>query len=90
MSKPTPAQLETLQALTDGAVLTLDQHNMLNLPTALPGRNGPMVSPSVREFLTKNRLVERLDKTRDIKANGNGYVISEKGRKVIAEMQSPN
>lgn len=42
-----------------------------------------MVTGSVREFLTKHRLVERLDKTCDLKVKGNGYVISAKGRALL-------
>lgn len=87
--KMTQIQRETLEALARGAMLTLDQYNILNLSDALPGRNSPMVTGSVRDFLTRNRLVERLDKTRDLKVKGNGYIISAKGRAALSREGDP-
>lgn len=78
-SKPfnlTPVQREILEALAAGGMLTLDKTNSLSV-------NGRHIQPLTREFLTSNKLVTRLDKTRDIKTLGNGYVITDKGRTAL-------
>jgi hypothetical protein len=82
--KLTEAQLETLQALVEGAMLTFNDYGQLCLPVALPGRFDNALSGTVRDVLIKNKLIERFDKTRDPRRKGNGYVISEKGRAALS------
>ncbi len=74
--KLTPVQREILKALADGGMLALDKTNTLYV-------NGRQLQPVTREFLTSNKLITRMDKTRDIKAIGNGFVITEKGRAAL-------
>jgi hypothetical protein len=77
--KLTPIQRAVLQELATGAMLTVDVHNLLWL-------NGRVVQPNTRAVLMKHRLLRRFDMDHDIKAKGNGFVLSEKGRQVIAAL----
>ena len=72
----TPVQREILEMLAAGGMLTLDKMNILSV-------NGKQLQPVTREFFTSNKLVTRLDKSRDIKTQGNGYVITDKGRAAL-------
>lgn len=76
--KLTDIQREILEALRDGAVITVDRHNMAWL-------GDRPVQPQTRYFLTDNRLITRLDKKRSVESKGNGFVISEKGLAVLDE-----
>jgi 5-methylcytosine-specific restriction endonuclease McrA len=67
-----------LQLLNDGQIMAIDRHNM----ASLENRN---VAPQTRYFLTANRYVTRKDKKKSLETKGNGYIISEKGRKALAE-----
>lgn len=75
--KLTPLQRDWLQALAAGGMLVPDAHNLLWLGDRI-------MAHMTREFLIKHRLITRFDKTRDIKTKGNGFVISDKGREVLA------
>ena len=77
--KLTKHQAATLRTLHGGAMITVDQTNM-------PSINGEPLHPQTRYFLTQNRLAERFDKERAVGAQGNGLVISAKGRAAIAEI----
>ena len=74
--KLTTVQREILEVLAAGGMLTLDKTNSLSV-------NGKYLQPITREFLTSNKLITRLDKTRDIKSIGNGFVITDKGRAAL-------
>lgn len=76
--KLTKIQREILETLRDGAVMVVDKHNI----AAIGGR---MVQPQTRDFLTSHRLVTRLDKERAVGAQGNGFVISQKGLEALAQ-----
>jgi len=73
----TEAQREALHTLEAGGMLVIDKYNCAWL-------TGKPVASLTRYFLTDNRLVTRLDKSRSIFVSGNGYVISEKGKKLLA------
>lgn len=74
--KLTTHQRKILQGLADGGMLILDKHNILNLGET-------MLQSITRSFLTENRLIERLDKKRSTSVQGNGFIISEKGRAAL-------
>lgn len=81
MSKPvipklTRAQREILELLAAGGLLTADKHNLSSV-----GKRG--VGLSTRCFLTSHRYVTRKDKNRPVDASGNGFVLTEHGRKVL-------
>ena len=65
-------QREVLQALRDGALITVDSVNTAWLGTQ-------MLHPLTRYFLTQNRFIERRDKTKSVQTHSNGFVISAKG-----------
>ena len=69
---------ETLYLLGIGKIMTIDQTNS----AAIGNR---MVAPETRYFLTGKRLVTRKDKNKAITTKGNGFIITEKGRKVLSE-----
>lgn len=73
MLKLTNIQKDVLSLLNDGNLLTLDSMNLASI-------NDQSVASSTRYFLTKNRLVEKKDKTKSITKKGNGYIISQKGK----------
>lgn len=75
--KLTKLQREVLESLKAGALITLDEHNM-------PWLGGRALQPQTRYFLTENRLITRVDKTRAAEANGNGFTISAKGLALLA------
>lgn len=85
MEKPkivlTPVQRDILQALADGGMLVQDKTNTLNVgPHALQWKT--------RHILMTAGYLTRLDKTRDIKTHGNGFVITDKGREALAASKS--
>lgn len=70
-------QRMVLDGLSQGGMLIQDNYNCLYL--------GPTMLQSVtRQFLVKNRLIERLDKTRGVGVSGNGFIITDKGRAALA------
>lgn len=72
----TPVQRQILQALADGGMLVQDKTNALTV--------GPLsLQPKTRTILMDASFLTRLDKTRDIKTKGNGYVITDKGRAAL-------
>lgn len=81
--KLTSAQREILEELAKGAMLAFNEFGQLCLPTPLPGRNSGALQHVTRDFMMKNRLIERFDKTKDARTKGNGYIISAKGRSLL-------
>lgn len=67
---------EILEALHDGAIIKIDRYNLAWLGDRQIGG---------RYFLTENRLVTRLDKSKSISTKGNGYIITEKGLSLLRE-----
>lgn len=80
VKKLTQVQREILEFLRDGGIITIDRHNM-------PWLGDRMLQPTTRYFLTEEGLITRLDKSRPVEAKENGFVISEKGRSVLAQQQ---
>ena len=80
--KLTKAQREILQLLEEGQVMTIDQYNMASI-----GKRG--VGPQTRYFLTNNKYVTKIDKTKSVETKGNGYIITEEGRKALSESPAP-
>jgi 5-methylcytosine-specific restriction endonuclease McrA len=76
MLKLTDIQKKVLSLLDDGNIMVIDKMNL----ATIKDKN---VASSTRYFLTKNKLVERKDKTKSINTKGNGYVISEKGKEIF-------
>jgi hypothetical protein len=74
--KLTKIQKEVLTELDNGAILEVDPMNL----TKIGDRD---VAFSTRTFLTKNRLVVRKDKSKAVTTKGNGFVISEKGKRAL-------
>ncbi len=68
----TPTQMNILQLLLNGGSIIIDRMNTASVC-------GKVVSPNTRYFLTKNKLVTRMNKTKPIYSKGNGYIISDKG-----------
>jgi hypothetical protein len=79
--KLTKLQIEVLQALKDGQLLTIDKLNM-------PWLGERALQPQTRYFLTEKRLVTRKDPERSIEAQGNGFTISKKGLETLAAQRS--
>ena len=72
----TVVQRQILQALADGGLLIQDKKNILSV-----GSIG--LQPRTRTMLMDAGFLTRMDKTRDIKTKGNGYVITDKGRAAL-------
>ena len=79
--KLTKLQREVLEALRDGAMITIDRMN-------LPWLGERQLAAQTRYFLTENRLVTRRDPTRSAETSGNGFILSEKGRALL-EVSAP-
>ena len=75
--KLTALQRDWLQVLDAGGMLVPDACNLLWI-------GDRVMADMTRRFLITNRLITRFDKARDIKTKGNGFVISAKGREVLA------
>jgi len=71
-----------MELLNNGAVMVIDSFNM----PSIDGRN---LSPQTRYSLTEKRLVTRKDKTKSVESNGNGFVITKKGRGVLSDNPPP-
>ena len=69
----------TLQALAQGSLMEIDSFNMASI-------DGQPVAPVNRYFLTDHRLVTRKDKSKSVTTKGNGYVITDKGRRLIDDL----
>lgn len=80
--KITKVQRKILQILEEGQVITIDHYNMAYI-------DNRYVVPHTRYFLTDNRYVTRKDKTKSVETKGNGFIITEKGRKVLAANPPP-
>ena len=80
ITKLTKLQIEILQALKDGQLMTVDKNNM-------PWLGVRAIQPQTRYFLTENKLVTRKDKKRSVDALGNGFTISEKGLAILDKNQ---
>ena len=74
--KLTKIQREVLELLNDGAMMVIDVHNM-------PSIGDRVLSPQTRYSLTEKRLITRMDKSKSVESKGNGFVITEKGRRVL-------
>jgi len=76
--KPTAYQLEVLRRLAAGELMTVDRMNMSHL-------GDQIVAYNCRLVLVRERWIMRKDKTRNVEVQGNGFVISDKGRMVLAQ-----
>lgn len=76
MLKLTDIQKKVLSFLCDGNIMIVDKMNL----ASIIDQN---VASSTKYFLTKNKLIEKMDKTKSIYTKGNGYVISDKGKEVF-------
>ncbi len=76
--KLTKIQAEILEELDRGEMIVIDSMNMASM-------GEKSISPQTRYFMTDNRLVTRKDKTKAATTSGNGYVITEKGKKILQE-----
>jgi hypothetical protein len=74
----TMLQMEVLFELAHGKIIIIDKHNMATLADR-------PIQPMARYFLTRHRLVTRLDKGRSVEAAGNGFTITEKGRRALSD-----
>lgn len=74
--KLTKIRRTALQELANGGLMTIDKQNLAHIGSL-------SVAPVNRYFFTQKRLVTRLDKTKSIEAEGNGYIITDKDRKLI-------
>ncbi len=74
-NKLTKQRREILDLLNQGHMIEIDKSNM-------PSICGLSIHPH-RFFLTENRYVTRKDKNKSVETKGNGFVISEKGKKYI-------
>lgn len=85
----TDYQREILEALRDGAIMTIDEQNSARL-------GDRFVASATRYFLTQHRLIERIDKNRRVESKGNGFVLSAKGLALLESLppqkriKSPN
>lgn len=70
--KLTKLQQSILEELRDGALITVDHENSSYLRDRI-------IQPQTRYFLTENRFITRLDKSKAVTTKGNGFTISEKG-----------
>ncbi|GBO85039.1 hypothetical protein A6779_18825 [Marinobacter adhaerens] len=78
--KLTKVQAEVLGLLDAGAVMAIDSTNLAKI-------GDRDIASKTRYFLTDNRLVTRKDKNKAVTTTGNGYVITEKGKKLLSEYQ---
>lgn len=76
--KPTAVQREILAAMASGSLLVQDRQNVLSV-------SGICLQPTTRAILIKNRLIERLDKSRNVGVQGNGFVITAKGAALVRQ-----
>ena len=74
--KLTKIRRETLERLRDGGLMEIDAMNTASIA-------GKSIALSTRYFLTEKRLVERKDKSKAVTTKGNGYILSQKGAKLI-------
>lgn len=82
IKKLTPAQRKVLQLLAEGQVMSIDRCN-------LPSVGKRNIAPQTRYFLTKNKLVTRIDKRRSVQTTGNGYILTERGREALSRSAVP-
>ena len=75
--KLTKIQIEVLTLLEQGALMVVDKMNF----TEIGERS---IQFQTRTFLTTHRLVTRLDKTKAADVLGNGFVISGRGKQLLA------
>lgn len=77
--KLTKVQREILEFLKDGGMIFVDKQNI--------GWFGDRsIQPTTRDFLTRNRLITKYDKSKPVESKGNGFIISEKGLALISEL----
>ncbi len=62
--------------------MVIDVHNM-------PSIEDRSLSPQTRYSLTEKRLITRKDKSKSVETTGNGFVITEKGKRALAENPPP-
>ncbi len=74
--KLTMIQREVLELLEQGAIMVVDAMNL----TRVDDREVQFQTPT---FLTKNRLITRLNKTTAAPTNGNGFILSARGKEVL-------
>lgn len=75
--KLTKTQVEVLRLLEGGSIMVVDTMNL----TKIGERE---VQFQTRTFLTKHRLITRLDKLRAVRVRGNGFTVSERGKAALA------
>lgn len=80
--KLTKRQKEILDLLLQGHIMEIDKYNT-------PSICGQDLSPQSRYFMTENRFVTRKDKTKSVETKGNGFIITEKGKKALEENPLP-
>lgn len=78
----TPVQRDVLQALADGALMTLDRTNSSWI-------GDKSVAFQTRSILAQRRLITRQDPSRNADAPGNGFIISDNGRAALAASPAP-
>lgn len=74
--RPTESIRDLLKELAAGELLRVDVHNILWL-------RDRALTQGTRTVLMRERLVTRLDKTKAAETHGNGFVISDRGRKIL-------
>jgi hypothetical protein len=74
----TATQRRTLKSLAEGLVMTVDR-------TGAPCMCCEWVAPATRDFLVEHRLITRVDKTKPVETSGNGFTITPKGRRLLAD-----
>lgn len=77
--KLTKIQVEVLRLLEGGSIMIVDATNS----TKIGERE---VQFQTRTFLTKHRLITRLDKLRAAGVRGNGFTLSERGKAALAKV----
>lgn len=75
--KLTKIRRQTLEMLLDGRMMEISSMNEARI-------GSEPVAQETRYFLTKNRLIERKDKTKSVTTKGNGFIISDKGLRVLS------
>lgn len=80
--KLTKHQREILYLLNQDHMIVIDRSNM-------PSICGLDISPQTRYFLTDKKYVTRKDKTKSVETKGNGFIITDKGRKALEDNPPP-
>lgn len=81
--KLTPTLVGVLEVLSEGELLYIDSYGIHKI-------GDRTFADRTRKTLTRQRLIERKDKTKRVETRGNGFIISKKGLKVLEEYKSKN